>query len=200
MRFLAVIGALAIVLVIGAAIYFYGGYYNVAATSDSNSVVDRLVAGVREASVEHNVVHETPPVSLDDPQQIQRGAHEFVEEGCIGCHGGPGREPVKFAAGLNPEPPDLGRMRNPDPDEIFWIVTNGIRMTAMPAFGPRMDLDERWAVVSFVKNMQTVSAADFEAWTTETSPAPEVPAAIVPPTDTNAAPADDPAIDSTPQP
>jgi hypothetical protein len=35
MRFLALVGALALIAAIGAAIYFFGGFYNVAQSADN---------------------------------------------------------------------------------------------------------------------------------------------------------------------
>ena len=39
MRFLAVVGALAIIVVIAAAVFFFGGFYNVAANEQDNGAV-----------------------------------------------------------------------------------------------------------------------------------------------------------------
>ena len=47
MRFLALIGALAIIAAIGAAIYFFGGFYNVAESADNPAIVDWALASVR---------------------------------------------------------------------------------------------------------------------------------------------------------
>ena len=50
MRFLALIGALAIIAAIGAAIYFFGGFFNVAESEDNPAIVDWALASVRGAS------------------------------------------------------------------------------------------------------------------------------------------------------
>ena len=70
MRFLALIGALAIIAAIGAAIYFFGGFFNVAESEDNPAIVDWALASVRGASV---VAHgtETPPANLDDRRDGQ---------------------------------------------------------------------------------------------------------------------------------
>ena len=77
MRFLALIGALAIIAAIGAAIYFFGGFYNVAQNADNPAIVDWALASARGASV---VAHgtETPPANLDDRRDDQgRRSHLF---------------------------------------------------------------------------------------------------------------------------
>ena len=49
MRILAVIGALAIVVGIGATTIFFGGFYNVAATAEDPAVVTWALTRVRDA-------------------------------------------------------------------------------------------------------------------------------------------------------
>src|SRR5271154_6772621 len=80
MRFLALIGALAIIAAIGAAVYFFGGFFNVAETADNPAIVDWALASVRGASV---VAHgtETPPANLDDPETAKAGARIYAKIG-----------------------------------------------------------------------------------------------------------------------
>ena len=47
MRFLALIGALAIIVAVGAAIYFFGGFYSVAESEDNPAIVDWALASIR---------------------------------------------------------------------------------------------------------------------------------------------------------
>ena len=79
MRFLALIGALAIIAAIGAAIYFFGGFYSVAESEDNPAIVDWALASVRGASV---VAHgtETAPANLDDPETVKAGARALFDD------------------------------------------------------------------------------------------------------------------------
>ena len=78
------------------------------------------------------------------------------------------RKPDAFAKGMDPSPPDLGEASAPDePGKVFWIVKNGIRMTAMPEFGSHASDDEIWRAVAFVKHLKQVSPEDFRAWSGE---------------------------------
>ena len=167
MRLLALIGALAIIVAIAAAVFFFGGFYNIAATEQDPAPVAWALIHVRQASIDHHAT-DTPPGSLDDPATIQAGAKAFATRGCVNCHGGPGAQWAKFSEGLNPGPPDLkdvvGELQ---PREIFWVVKNGIRMTGMPSFGAIGVPDpEIWSIVAFLKKLPTVSDADFKAWST----------------------------------
>jgi hypothetical protein len=51
MRILAVIGALAIAVAIGAAIFFFGGFYSVAAGAAEPGIISWALAHVRVAAI-----------------------------------------------------------------------------------------------------------------------------------------------------
>ncbi len=103
MRLLAFIGALAIIAALAATVYFFGGYYNVAATEPDSSTVAWALTRVRVASIEkHAKATPTPPIPIDDLAQIRAGARAFAERGCITCHGAPGADWAKFSEGLRP--------------------------------------------------------------------------------------------------
>lgn len=167
MRFLAFIGALAIIVAIAAMVFFFGGFYSIAATEPDPGPVSWAIVHVRDASIAHHAT-EMPSGSLDDPAVIKAGAHAFATRGCVNCHGGPGAEWAKFSEGLNPAPPDLKDIvGDAQPRELFWVVKNGIKMTGMPSFGAIGVPDQEiWSIVAFLKKLPTVSEADFKAWST----------------------------------
>jgi Cytochrome C oxidase, cbb3-type, subunit III len=166
MRFLALIGLLAIIGIIVAGGYFFGGFYNVAATWDDPGPIASALVRVRTASIAKRA-HDRPPLSLEDATTVQNGARQYAKYGCNHCHGAPGVEWSKFSEGLNPGPPDLKEIANErDAAALFWVVKNGIRMTGMPSFGKAGVPDnELWQIVAFVKKLPSVSEADFKSWT-----------------------------------
>ena len=165
LRILRNIVLLMIVVGIGVAVYFLGGFFNVAASQDDPDIVNWALQHVREASIARHAT-VMPTVSLDDPALVQAGAKAFSERGCVHCHGGPGTEWSKFSEGLNPGPPDLKDVADDPPQDIFWVIKNGIKMTGMPSFGKiEVPDQEIWSIVAFVKKLKTVSEADYKAWT-----------------------------------
>jgi mono/diheme cytochrome c family protein len=165
MRTLAGIGALAIVIVIGAAVFFFGGYFNVAASEPDPGIVNWALVKIRVASIDRRA-RLASPVDLDSPEIVRAGARAFSERGCANCHGAPGVNWQKFSEGLNPDPPDLKEIAHKrEPAQLFWVVKNGIKMTGMPSFGAiGVDDSEIWSLVAFVRKLPNASEADFKAW------------------------------------
>jgi mono/diheme cytochrome c family protein len=166
MRLLAAIGALAIIVAIAAPIYFFGGFYSVAANEPHFNIVTWALERVRMASIRHNAP-ATASVSLDNAAAIQAGAKAYSERGCVNCHGAPGATWAKFSEGLLPSPPDLSEVaKERTPAEIFWVVKHGLKFTGMPSFAAiGVKDDEIWKITAFVKKLPTVSEQDFKTWT-----------------------------------
>jgi mono/diheme cytochrome c family protein len=174
MRILAVIGALAIIVGIGVAAFFFGGFYSVAATAEDPAIVTWALTQVRTASINRHA-DDQPPASVNDAASVQAGAKAYATHGCTSCHGGPGVNWAKFSEGLHPDPPDLKEVVGGlSPAQLFWVVKNGINMTGMPSFAlAGVKDDEIWSIVAFLKKLPGVSEADYKAWTAASSaPAP----------------------------
>ena len=173
MRFLAAIGALAIVFGIGCAIFFFGGYYNVAGTAEDPAAVTWALTKVRTASVNRHAT-ASPPASFGDAATVEVGAKAYASNGCANCHGAPGVMWLKYSEGLHPDPPDLKKVAGYlSPAQLFWIIKNGINMTGMPSFA-RIEVGdpEIWTIVAFVKKLPTVSEDDYKKWTETPADAP----------------------------
>jgi mono/diheme cytochrome c family protein len=170
LKFLALIGLLAIIVGIGATVFFFAGFFDVGADHPDPDIVNWALIQVRKASIVRHAT-DRPPGSLDDPALARAGASAYSRRGCVDCHGGPGVEPVKFSEGLNP-PPNLKKVVNKlQPQELFWVVKNGVKMTGMPSFGaqdPPMPDQEIWTVVAFLKKLESVSDKDYKAWSAAT--------------------------------
>jgi mono/diheme cytochrome c family protein len=165
MKFLAFVGALAILAAVFGAIFFFGGFYNIAATEPDPGIVKWALVRVRVASIERHAVNR-PSLQLGNPAVVQAGARAFAELGCVTCHGAPGAKWAKFSEGLHPDPPDLGEIaKDLEPAQLFWVIKNGINMTGMPSFGAIKTEDQKlWQVVAFVKKLPSISPDDYKAW------------------------------------
>jgi mono/diheme cytochrome c family protein len=164
--FIGFVGLLTILGGIAAGVFFLTGMFNVAANEEDPALVKWALEFVRTVSISRHASEEPPPISLADQKLIEAGAKSYRERGCVQCHGGPGVDESKFADGLNPSPPDLKELADKlSPQEVFWVVKNGIRMTGMPSFGAAEVPDqELWSIVAFVKKLPMVSESDYKAW------------------------------------
>ena len=170
-KFLALIGLLAIVVGIAAAVFFFGGFYSVAATDADPVLVDRMLIQVRQASIARHA-NATPPA--EDGAAVQAGARAYATRGCANCHGAPGVEWAKWSEGLRPDPADLKEVSaERKPTELFWVIKNGIKMTGMPGFATSgVGDDEIWKIVAFVKKWPSVTPEDYKAWTASAAATP----------------------------
>src|SRR4051812_50149955 len=104
LKTLAIIGLLAILVGIASAVYFFGGYYNVAGTAEEPAIVKWALVKVRQASVAQHA-KDSPPTSLDNPATVQAGARAFSQRGCVNCHGGAPRDRGEIFLRLRAGPP-----------------------------------------------------------------------------------------------
>ncbi|MDN3722251.1 cytochrome c [Roseibium salinum] len=104
------------------------------------------------------------PESRSD-EVLAEGARHYAES-CAHCHGGPGRKPSEWSRGMRPEPPHLTEAATEwTGEEIHWIVSNGIKMTGMPAFGEHHSAEEISRITAFVTTLLGLSADDYSRMT-----------------------------------
>jgi cytochrome c5 len=86
---------------------------------------------------------------------IDRGQERFNIY-CRPCHDGTGsgQGMVIARAGWNPAPPSFHeeRLRQMPDGQLFATIGNGVRN--MPAYGAQIPVQDRWAIVSFVRALQ----------------------------------------------
>jgi mono/diheme cytochrome c family protein len=160
--FLTVVITLVVLVVIGLA-FMYSGIYNVAAINPPGPFETWFFSTISDNSVEHHSSGIKPP-PLDDAGFVDSGFVQFNRR-CVGCHGAPGVKPGVFSRGMNPEPPDLAESLSDQSDaEIYWVVYNGIKMTAMPSFGKSHTELQIWQIVSFARLLPKITAEQYQEY------------------------------------
>ena len=140
----------------------YSGIYPVGVLQHDNRLINWGLRTAMVRSVQHQATDISVP-PLTDPAMISRGLDHFGEM-CVSCHGAPGVEPDEIANGLWPKAPDLAKSAAQwTPAELFWITKNGIKYTAMPAWGPSHTDSEIWAMVAGLQKLPHMSAQDYKA-------------------------------------
>jgi mono/diheme cytochrome c family protein len=162
MRFLVgiLVGAAAIV---GGAIFLAStGRIDVAAARHGgwNDRIDHWLFTVSTRSIEKHAAPATNPFAAD-PSAAAAGL-EHYRANCLDCHGARDVDTSEFAKGLNPGPPmlDMDDVQRMSDGQLFWVISNGVRATGMPAFSPTHSPDEIWKIVAFVRHLPKLSDAE----------------------------------------
>jgi mono/diheme cytochrome c family protein len=152
------IGAAGVLVLLGLVglIVVYTGAYNVAATEEHVSFTRWAFDTTFHNSVERRADGVAPPEALT-PEMIAAGSTKYKAM-CQHCHAGPGVDRSSWASGMRPRPPHLAEAAAEwEPEEVFWIVKHGIKMSGMPAFGPSHDDTTIWGIVAFVKELPAMT-------------------------------------------
>ena len=104
------------------------------------------------------------PIPLS-PDVIKESLAHFADH-CALCHANDGSGQTPIGKNVNPKALDL---RLPDiqsmsDGEIFWVIRNGIRFTAMPAWGegdPAQD-KESWKLVHFIRHLSQLTQDELD--------------------------------------
>lgn len=166
MRTIAKLIVLFLLIVAGAAVFVWQGWFNVAANVPHWDATLMAIEVVRDRSIEvHSRGIKAP--ALDAAGLNREGARVF-DEVCRYCHGAPGVPSAVFAQGLYPAPANLVSdefQKDFNPAEVFWVVKNGLKMTGMPAFGSFYEDGELWGAVAFVRRLPKVGPEEYRSMT-----------------------------------
>lgn len=115
---------------------------------------------------EQSLDWRAPELTAPPTADASRGLRHFRAM-CMECHGAPSGSREAWAEHMQPRPPDLWESSTQarGDGELHYIITNGVRMTAMPAFGAMASDDEVWDLVAAVKQLDSLTDAqrDFLA-------------------------------------
>ena len=154
-------------LLAGAAVWLtvaYTGRYNVAASDRHRDAVRWTLDSTMHRSVSRRAGSVRMPVSV--PEGMQEAGARHYAESCAHCHGAPGRGPAGWSRGMRPEPPHLTEAAAEwSPEELLWIIENGIKMSGMPAFGTHLGPEDTVAIAAFVRGLPDLTAEDYAAMT-----------------------------------
>jgi cytochrome c553 len=143
-----------------AAVLIWSGVYNVAASRGHFPITAWLLeAAMRQSVKAHSSYVRSPP--LENPDMVRLGAAHY-KGGCAPCHGAPGEPKNPIVQRLLPPPSDLPEVVNAwSAEQLYWIVKNGIKYTAMPAWAAPERDDEVWMLVAFLRRLPQIGAREY---------------------------------------
>src|SRR5262245_29943142 len=152
--------SLFVLLIAGACVFVFSGMYDVSAMSSHG----RLAEWAFATTMQHSVRARAREIQVPDlsSSMATRGMEHYAEN-CEPCHGAPGVGKGEIGKGVNPPAPDLTKSAAVwSPAELFWIIKNGIKMTAMPAWGPTHPDEEIWNIVALVRDLPAMSPERYQ--------------------------------------
>lgn len=152
----------------GALAFFAGGFYDITAVQQHPGWVFRAIGVGRDMLVALEADADEVPADFAPVADARNVA--LYRKHCTQCHGAPGVAPEEFALGMMPVPSNLvaaGRER--PPEEIYWFIRYGLKMSGMPAWSMRMSEADMWRITALVEAFPTLSPAAY-AELVETGP------------------------------
>jgi thiosulfate dehydrogenase len=86
---------------------------------------------------------------------------KIYKDRCSGCHGFRGQEQEGEIKAMFPKPPHLLKgkgVTDDSPEETYWKVANGIRLSAMPAYQKVLTPKQIWQVSLLLANADKLPA------------------------------------------
>jgi len=159
---IVLVAAIALGVPAGAALFVYGGVYDIGADAPHTKPVFWAISQLRDRSIAVRAHAITAPADLSSPTRIAAGATLYASL-CTGCHLAPGLKKTDLSRGLYPKAPQLAYGNDLTPAQQFWILKHGVKLTAMPSWGRTHSDDELWNVVAFLKKMPDLDPAQYQA-------------------------------------
>ena len=174
------ISGVIVVIALGLIAGYVGVTQGIMIPANADARPSKLETWAARASLRATVAREAPK----EPNPLPTSVPNFLDgiklygENCAVCHGAADGRASTIAAGLYQNAPQLAKDGvEDDPDGVtYWKISHGIRMTGMPAFGPALSDNQRWALALFLKHMDKLPPQADRAWKSLKNPVPAAPA------------------------
>lgn len=160
--------------ILAATVVLQAGWYDASAVRPHFQFVYTLIERGLQQSVRFHArdVVAPPPAA----GASARGGAVFRQH-CEQCHGGPGVAMSVIGLSMQPVPgPLVDAARRWKPGEMYWITSNGIKMSGMPAWRFHLNEHEIWDVVAFLGALPAMTPAEYAAIEKPLAPPPPPPA------------------------
>ena len=99
-------------------------------------------------------------------QELMKDARAHFADHCASCHANNGSGQTAIGKNVYPKSPDLrlADTQTMSDGELFFIIQNGIRFTAMPAWGtgdPAKD-NASWQLVHFIRHLPSLTEEELQ--------------------------------------
>jgi mono/diheme cytochrome c family protein len=124
--------------------------------AEQPSTVERWIArAARSAALPSDARARTNPLP-NNPEVLAEARAHWADH-CAACHSNDGSGDTLLGKRTYPPAPDmrLAATQQMTDGELFYVIQNGIRLTAMPAWGGGSARDEQdsWKLVHFIRHL-----------------------------------------------
>ena len=152
------LGAVVIVIVVGLGLFGWVGYQlfttGFSAKTEPHALEVMMARQIRHLAIP--IEKRTPPNSLPlSAELLEEGRAHFADH-CAACHSNDGSGQTPIGKNVYPKAPDLRLTdtQSLSDGELFWVIHNGIRFTAMPAWEAatrrRISTAGSWCILSVI--------------------------------------------------
>jgi thiosulfate dehydrogenase len=149
-----VLGVLIGALLIAGGLYYYfvSGTAPAAAADPPMPFERRMASRALDAHIQKAAV-PAPPIQPSEDNYV--AAAKLYSDRCAVCHGLPDQTPPVIADNMYPHATLMFKgkgVTDDPPQESYWKVVNGIRLTGMPSFKGVLNDTEMWQLALLVAN------------------------------------------------
>jgi len=134
------------------------------AKTEPHALEIMMARQIRHLAIPIEKRNTSNPVPLT-PAVLQESLEHFADH-CATCHANDGSGQTPIGKNVYPKAPDLrlADTQSMSDGELFWVIHNGIRFTAMPAWGgddPEKDVDS-WKLVHFIRYLPKIRQDELD--------------------------------------
>ncbi len=161
---LSVISTLAVIgLVLGGFLWYARGY-GFSAREQPTWMERTMARNARKIATPTDAKNLKNPRQQQTVEMIAEADEHFVEH-CGICHGIDGRGDTLIGKNLYPQVPDmsLADTQQLSDGELYYIISNGIRLTGMPAWRFEDKPEAIWDLVSLIRRLPKLSPEELQS-------------------------------------
>jgi mono/diheme cytochrome c family protein len=161
---LSVLSSLVVIVLILTGGFFYLRGQGFSAREEPTWMERIMARNARKIATPPDAKNLTNPRLQQTAEMVSEADEHFVEH-CGICHGIDGRGDTVIGRNLYPKVPDMSAANTQQlsDGEIYYIISNGIRLTGMPAWGSEDKPEAIWDLVSLIRRLPKLSPEELKS-------------------------------------